>query len=413
MQMTGKILFAITLILGLAVPVTGLDFGFTIDSATGVRQGAESDAKLSHADTISFWGVRHQGDSPVGFVWRAWYRYSLDRPVAFELDELYLTARIGGDSAETAIRAGRFTHRDWGGTVFNHPQDGVRATISAGPADIRLMTGTTALIAGHRSTIFLSSLDEENRDATFGSPRVVSGLGLRLPSILPGFTPTLEGIAQFEVRPDDDVAYNSQYLTLRLDQAVGGSLSAETLGTLMLAQDNDGGVENKILGHYAHAGLQYVRPELSGLSLGLRGWHASGISGPPREVGEYLVGSFQPISIHRVASVIPVPVGGTMGGRLRASVKPFGESAAVWLQETQLSSHVTPLLRSTDLVVPVEQVDPDSDDLYLGTEIGAGFEMRPAPDFGLRIGGGVFLPGAAMADSSVRWQVSTNLSVTF
>ena len=394
---------------------SGLDFGVSIDSATGVRHSAASELTVSHADTVSFWGVRYPAESPIGFGWRAWYRYSLDRPVAFELDELYLTARIEGDTVDAVVRTGRFSHRDWGGTVFTHAQDGVRALISAGPADIRLFAGTTALIAGHRSAIFLSPLDEENRDALFGSPRVVSGLGIRLPSLFPGFTPILEGIAQFETRPDDAVAYDSQYVTLRLNQSIGAATGVEMVGSVMFMQRRDETIvgQEDLLGLLLRADLQQVVSQAAGLVLGARGWYASGIANPALDLGGFLLASYQPISIHRVATVLPISVGGTMGGRVRAAVKPFSAAEAVWLQEIQVSTQVTPVFRSTDIVEPIDQIDEDSEELYLGTEIGGGITLRPAPDFGVRIAGGVFLPGTALADTAVRWQASTNLSISF
>ncbi|MFW6363150.1 MAG: hypothetical protein ACOC0D_04830 [Spirochaeta sp.] len=391
----------------------GLDIGFTLDSATGVRQGADPDLSISHADTLEFWGMRHRGESPVGFYWRAWYRYSLDRPVAVELEDLYLTARLEGDAAAAAIRAGRFTLRDWGGTVFNHSQDGAGATISLGPVDMRVFAGTTALIAGHRSTIFLSSLDTDNRDEIFGSPRVVSGVGLRLPNILPGFTPVLEGISQFEIRPDSDVAWNSQYITLQMNQIIGGGFSIDMTGSAMFAQSAEAGSTDFLLGYHGRAGLQYVQPQIAGLNLGLRGWYSSANEQNPVQAGSLTVSRYQPISTHNVASALPVAVGGTFGGRLQGSVKPFGTGQPIWLQEFLLSVHGIPVFRSAPTAQPIEEVSLDNEDLYMGTEIGAGAALRPTSDLGMRLGGGIFLPGGALTDNSLRWRAAVELSLSF
>lgn len=411
---TRKVIYLILLLSAAAVSVQGLDVGFTLNSVTGARQGSEPGIGFSHADTVSFWGVRARGQSPIGYRWRVWYRYNLDRPVAFELDELYMTARLEGESAVTALRVGRFTHRDWGRVVFNHGQDGVRATLSGNAVDMRLYAGTTALVAGHRSTIFLSPLDSQNRDALFGSPRLISSAALRLPSLLAGITPTIEALGQFELR-SGDVAYHSQYVTLDIDSSVGGGFSLGTTGSVMAMQieQEDSESLDLRLGYLGRIDMRYVRPALSGLSLLLRGWYASGEQSDGQEIGDFSVGAFRPVSMLRVTSVLPVQIDGTFGGRVQASLRPFSGESPIWLQDTQVSLYGVPLFRTSEQSQLITQVDEDSSNLYMGSEIGTSLAMRPASDFGLRIGGGVFIAGDALIDDSIRWQASADLSFSF
>lgn len=429
MQMKKRIFVCVTLFFA-GISLHSFDIGLSVDASLGLLRSAsaaeqgESSLNLFNSETVTFWGLRNPADVPVGLSWRAWYRYGLEfiegEPTyrnTFELDELYMFGSVDLAMFSAAYRVGRFSIQDWNGTVFRHTQDGARLTLSSGLLDLRVFGGYTGLIAGHNSSLFISPIDEQQRGQRYGgSPRAVFGTGVRFPELLPGFTASIEGLAQMDFNhllvDDADIQVNSQYAGLLLNQSLGRNLSLDLLGNLMFQQriEEDADQVNT-LGYLGRLDVSYINPAFKGFSLGARGWYASG-AGHDAELGPFALGRYRSMHVQNVVSVRPVAIGGTFGSRLRASINPFRDSAAIILQEMQTSAHTTIAFRTDESNTVMGQLSPDSDQLYVGTEIGAGVSFRPFPDLGTRLSGGVFLPGAAFENNFIRWQMALDISLS-
>ncbi|THB67215.1 MAG: hypothetical protein D6B26_01825 [Spirochaetaceae bacterium] len=385
-----------------------MDLGVSVDSSSDV-QVQLGGYVLEHMDTITLWGLRQARESgELGFSWRVYYRYSTERMIAFDVDELYLTAQLNAFANRSIIKVGRFTHRDWSGVVFSHAMDGLHVYSETGVADFRAVLGTTAFIAGHNASIFLSSLDSQNRDAMFGSPRAVAGIGARFTQIVDWFVPSLDSVLQYELRPDSDIAVNTQHVIARFDFGIGSRFALQPVLAAMLVQSTDGQATREY-GYLGTLRLQYIQAGLAGLIVQGEGWYASGAGDSAPAISLYSAGAYRPVSTVRVTRIYPLDIGGSMGGKVVLGFNPFKSSDALWLQESRINLQAVGLMQSA--WPQIAQADFFTT-RYLGTDLLLSLVMRAAPELGFRLGGGVFVPGPALADQELITRILLDISLT-
>ena len=99
---------------------------------------------------------------------------------------------------------------------------------------------------------------------------------------------------------------------------------------------------------------------------------------------------------------------------LNYSFRPFYNSKSETAAGIQPVIGAKGYLRTYSVKVDWIDTDPDSDSLYLGTEINAALVWRIFSDLGIDIKGAYFLPSSTISeDMDAIWALRFNLSVSF
>jgi hypothetical protein len=95
------------------------------------------------------------------------------------------------------------------------------------------------------------------------------------------------------------------------------------------------------------------------------------------------------------------------------SLRPFSNSRSGMASRFQIGIAGRSYFRTSNFSVNWIETDPDSDSVYLGTEIEGNAVWRMFSDVGLGFTGAVFIPGGAAKNNDSFWSVGLDLSVSF
>ncbi len=177
------------------------------------------------------------------------------------------------------------------------------------------------------------------------------------------------------------------------------------LGTgTMLSFINDVYVYAPILSFLAGGGIRLYLKEALDSIIELRAIFSSGDADSTstfREGNtEGNATAFIPISRPNLALVFSPQLGNIFLAELRYSLKPFSWAKARVLGRLQTELKGVVFFRPTSGLISEPGINPDSDSIYLGTEVDWIINFKPFSDLGLALSLGLFMPDNGTAASA-------------
>jgi hypothetical protein len=257
-------------------------------------------------------------------------------------------------------------------------------------------------------------VDSENEEL-LAPPRLIGAAEVTFPELLLGQTLNLAFLCQFDLRPAEDLAsegdttlsakgggVTTQYSGIGLSGAIAPSLYYDSffyLGTGSMLSFTGGSYENELLLSYLFgAGIRLYMEETLYSKIELRFLFASGDEDYTGDFYEGntsgTAGTFVPISSPTLALVFSPDLGNVFLFDLNYSIKPFTNSGSLAMENFQTVLKGIIFFRASTGLLSEPFTNPDSDALYLGTEIDAIINFRPFSDLGMALSYGIFIPNS-------------------
>ncbi len=382
------------------------DWGATFDNATSIRNGGTlDDPEWEEVFRTAVWGAVRQdlnGGGTAGLMVQGSYTFTDDRAYLFDLDLLRASGAfpgaLGGGSV-LELAAGRILFRDATGKILEHVADGVQLGLLWSGVHLRFGAGYTGLLLNPSSDIRISGSDwaeEEDDSDYFGPKRVLLQASLGLPGALWYQYLTIQGLAQFDLRDDENAeTINSQFLGFATTRRLGKAFYLDSDLTLSSGQSSIAEKETFLVSAMYGLGLRYFNERALASRAHLSFQYGSGFIPLVLIPGfeDYSLEDFTPINQPATGLVFSPRIGNLMYVDFGYSLRPFNGSANDSLAGIQPMLGVRVYFRSWTSDVLASGIDPDSDSLYLGTEAEVGLSARIFSDLGLSLRTGVFLPG--------------------
>ena len=404
------------------------DAGGTFYNSTGlVSDEFSDDAELEQLNVLTLRAeafLRAETGTSVTLSAQGRYEYTNERAYLFDLDQLRIRGTFpelfGGNSVAEAS-AGRFFFSDPSGMILSHTADGGAFRAIFPGVRILAAGGYTGLIINPSSEIAMTNIDLtekglEIEDNFFGSKRAFFQANFMFPEFLWLDAFTFFTLFQFDMRDKSEgTVMNSQYAGFLSERSYGRNLYQDLFIIAQYAQYEE------LLDDYSSAGLlfgirfRYLNEDLLGSRFMLRA-----LAAPPKfkldDVIDVPFGSlgFVPMNQPSLGKAVSPQLAGL--GMIEAgySFRPFIKSGSEIASRIQPSIGARGYLRTFWDPVDWIGTDPDSDSLFLGTEVDAGLAWRILSDLGLDINGAYFIPGpAANPDMETVFAVRCNLSISF
>ncbi|MBN2444583.1 MAG: hypothetical protein JXJ04_24690 [Spirochaetales bacterium] len=424
--MKKAIIFYLFICIILSSPLFGIDFGGYLDNTTSFS--TDENTGYYQIDRLRLWLTGTLGKDWT-YSMMGNYSFELDYPYLFDIDELVLKGKwafIENGPALFSTGLGRFTISEFSRLVLNHRADGFQFDFNYPGTIISLAMGYTGLLSKHSSTITLSKADTNDQDDTsilFGTPRLLGVLQFHFPEVFSGQDLYLSALIQKDLRSNENILkegeenfslaensggyYDSIYSGIGLSGAVNSSLYYNVFGyfqtgrTLSYLEDDDaiGGYSYQYVPIIAFLGgteINYYSPDLSYSTFSLSFIFSSGDEDSISCVEGNTEGSsflFTPISEQKERVIFNPKLSNIFYIKGRYTIKPFAMLPLSFLENILLILDGTAFFRATTGAITDQKgLNPDSEDLYLGTEIDFIINYRPFSDLGLSLSTGYFIP---------------------
>jgi hypothetical protein len=237
---------------------------------------------------------------------------------------------------------------------------------------------------------------EVDDDSTFFGPgRVLVQSSLTFPAGRRPRELTLQALAQFDLREDPAEKIDTQYLGLVTSRRLSPTLYLDSHLTLSSGQSTVGSKDTFLLSFLFGLGLQYFNEDLVSSRAHLKIQYGSGFLPLvllPGWEGLSLE-DFKPINQPITGLAFSPALANLMYADFLYTFRPFFRHPNQSLANIQPGLGVRTYFRSTFSDISLDYVDPNSDGMYLGTELEASLVARVFSDFGLSLRMGIFLPG--------------------
>jgi hypothetical protein len=380
---------------------TDLDWGATLDNAASLRVSPMLDEPEWEEEFVAaVWGRVLQQTGNGGW-WdltvQGSYTYSLERPYIFDVDLLRFSGIFPRRSV-LDIAAGRFVFEDATGLILNHQADGFRFGFLLPKIQIHLGAAYTGLLLNPSSDIRLSNddlLEAEDDSEFFGPSRVLLQSSFTFPAGRRPRDLTLQALAQFDLREDPTEKIDTQYLGIVTTRRLSPTLYLDSHFTLSSGQSTVGTKDTFLLSFLFGLGLQYFNENLLSSRAHLKIQYGSGFLPLVLLPGweSLSLEDFRPINQPTTGLSFNPALANLMYADFLYTFRPFFRDPNQSLANIQPGLAVRTYFRSTLSDIALAYVDPDSDGMYLGTEIEASLVARFFSDLGLSLRTGVFLPG--------------------
>ncbi|MBN1698097.1 MAG: hypothetical protein JW881_11335 [Spirochaetales bacterium] len=418
-----KVLFLFAVISCAAVNLFSIDFGGYIDNATSYS--IDEATGFYQIDRIALWLNQGLGENG-SFSVNGNYTYALDMPVSGDLDLLLLQYKWlldGGDLSMLSLDLGRFAFTDPTGLVLDHNADGFRLGFSYPAAILSVGFGYTGLLFKHNTTITLSigdSADRSDPDVWFAPGRMLGTIDCRFPDVAPGTDLWASLLFQKDLRSGDQIVeegteepqlaggfYDSVYAGTGLSGRMAPSLYYSAFayvetGRSLTYEDDDESYTGKsygyepVLAFLAGFEISYYAESLSFSRIGLEAVFASGDEDAVSCVEGNIEGPsflFTPISNRESFIVFDPALSNLFYMTASYQIKPLALAGYGMLDEVLALLSATAFFRpTTGVISETRGLVPDSDAVYLGTEIDFIINFRPFSDLGMSLGNGFFIP---------------------
>ena len=395
-----------------------LDFGATLENATGFVK--DPVPEFTQRNTLALWFSGDFGNLSLDA--QGSYTFTLDRYYLFTVDVLDFGGEFlfeGGTPVALSFDAGRFVFSDFSGKLFDHRADGLRVGIGLPRLTITAEGAFTGLIQVPNSTVVLSisdRLDQTAPGTVLAAPRLVESLTVEFPEILGRQTITLSALLQQDLRPAGNLApgggpVHTQYFGLGLEGPIVRPLYYNAFFYLNTGWTGAG----NILAFLSGAELDAYFVEALASRIGAQFVYASGDADYTSLYEGNTSGSgtgFLPVSAYTPMLVFTPRLSNLFFGRLLYSFKPFANTRSGAARNLQIEVSAAPFFRSVAGPISEGGVDAASTSLYLGTEADIVIRARPLSDLGLGLSFGIFFPGTAMTDPTIRMLGRLEVSVS-
>jgi hypothetical protein len=346
-----------------------------------------------------------------------------------DLDFLLFTGKWAIENSDLALfsyNAGRFGFSDFSYSVLRHNADGLSLTFTYPSAVVTFGAGYTGLILRPSSDILMTladSKDKEDDEIWLGCPRLIGYTELKMPDIFPGHTFYSSIVFQKDLRDEDDLVsegeedLSSDNIGGRLDSVyIGTGFSGNIVSTLFynaFAYFQTGRTLSYLEDDESVTDYSYQYKPIFAFMLGtefnffleralysqisFKFLFASGDD----DYNTFFEGNskdnstmFMPIS-NRLLSVIFNPyLTNIFVFDTGYSIKPFSLSGNRIMKNFSTGINAIFFFRATEGAISEDGINPDSDSLYLGTEIDSVTVFRPFSDLAVSLSLGFFIPSA-------------------
>lgn len=459
-------IYTIMLAVLMLLPIGSLfsfDWGGSVTTSTTLRSvGDDSDEEIfANTEQFTFYL-----NTPLGTKYRlesqAAARFDAE-PLLFaaDVERLYLqrVRRPGqGAMSEFVTRTGRQTISDPAGVVVRHVVDGLGVIVRYPRVEVGLSAGYTGFVNKEFSSASISlhdSLDADDDDVYFGPPRLIGQGRVALNNIFAGQNIRGAFIFQEDLRDPDEVVQvgeerpelleagrelggliDTQYVVLALDGPIPtGSMPGQlfyqaayvlNLGRTLSLVDDEAAIAGEsyqykpIRAHLARLNFQYFLPRALSTAAGAGVTFSSGddsyTSFTEGNVSEVAT-MYTPVTPAGSGAVFGMTHGNATIVEIFYSLKPLERMRSPFLNTMQAQLAGYSFFRSAGSgPVSVADVDGETDEAYLGSEVDLALRFRPYSDFGFGLTGGVLVANdAAMADgaNSVDYIVRLDASLSF
>ena len=416
---------ALLMMASLSAPAFDYDYGGSLDNTTvlgfsEMYDGTEVDQSIRLG--AWFLGVeRFETGSTLEVTATGSYTATEDRPYVFDVDLLRARGVFPGALGSSSLlqaTVGRTGFSDPTGLILNHVADGVLANLTYPRVRLRLGGAYTGLLISPSSSIRISDTDyfEESTDDEFFGPKRVIGL---FDVSLGGLT--LFGLLQQDLRNEDDGdTIDTQYLGVNGTVRLGSSGYWDGFLVASSGQSTVGSADNEFYAFALGTGLRFFIEEWRFSQASIRGLYASPFL-PVEDVVGFNINEFKPINEPTLGLAFSPRLSNLILTELSYSLRPFADPAQ---RHPTLDDFETKIvgrgffrgyIGDSNYIA---DFDPESDSLFMGTEVELGVAARVFTDLGLGLRTAVFLPatgssGAFSENRKTEWAVRLDLSAGF
>jgi len=397
------IVAGLMLVAGNAVALEG-DFGVSLDSASVLDSGVV-DTTAASVYQAALWGQLFQTTARGGsldLTAQGSYRYTAERPYIFDLDLLRFTGLFSaalGDGTAVELKAGRFNFSDATKLILNQTMDGVQLSLLFSGFQVRLSGAYSGFLLNPSSNIRISAddqLEANDNSVFFGPRRLVAHVLLGSA----GFA--LQALAQFDMRGTGSEIINTQYLGIVGTPRLSPSLYLDYDLTGSYGQSTVGSTTTNLISALAGFGFRFYAEQLAASRAHVKVTYATGFTPVVLLLNNFSVEDFRPITQSTIGLAFSPRLANLLYLDVGYSLRPFFRHPSSILSNIQplvgarvfFRDPVPYLITGTPADILVNDLNPSSAALYLGTEIEAGILARIFSDLGLSVRGGVFLPSA-------------------
>ena len=382
-----------------------VDYGVTLDSSTFLSSGVIDTTYYSQYKA-AVWGELFQATSNGGsldLTAQGSYRYTAERPYIVDLDLFRFTGLFSeamGAGTAVELKAGRLNFSDATKLILDQTLDGVQVNLLFSGFQIRLAGAYSGFILNPSSNVRISADDwsEVNDNSVFFGPKRLIAQALIGSD---GFA--LQALAQFDMRGNTATQIiNTQYLGIAGVPRLTPDLYLDYHLTASYGQSTVSNNTTNLISALAGLGLRFYAEELAASRAHVQVTYATGFTPVVLQLNNYSFDNFRPISQPTIGLAFSPQLANLLYLDVGYSFRPFVNNPSAILSniEPLVGARVffrdpVPLLVSgTPADILVNDLNPNSTALYLGTEIDAGVMARLFSDLGLSIQGGAFLPSA-------------------
>ena len=393
-----------------------IDFGATVDNATGLS--TDGSPEFSQMDKLSLWFDAALGEW-MSLAVQGSYTFSLERYYLFDVDFLEFEGKFPIEMGASIFNfaAGRFAFLDFTQNVLDHRLDGVLLGLQLPFMRITAACGFSGLLFNPTSSIIMSKADStrsQNDNQLLASPRLIEIADVIFPELLLRQNLHLSIVLQQDLNPAADLAAAGE---TTLTTANGGRLSTQYWGAGIsgaiapsLYYDaffylGTGSVLSYISGTYRYTpiiafltggGVRLYIEEALGSIIELKTIYSAGDADSTTTFREgNTVGdatTFVPISRPNLALVFSPQLGNLFFVELSYSLKPFSWAEAKVFDTLQNVFKGIVFFRPTTGLISESGINSSSASPYLGTEVDWIINFRPLSDLGFALSLGLFIP---------------------
>jgi hypothetical protein len=426
--LSGCLMFACLTIALSVIPATRIeaidwDWGGSVDNTTVFGFSEMYDeTRITQTLKLGVWGMglhRIQNGGSITLTGAAGYRATDERPYIFDVDMLRVAGRFPGSAGPRSLllaTAGRTRFADPTGLILDHTADGGIVRIIYPGVQLRLAGAYTGLLISPSSVIRISQTDyfEAATDDEFFGPRRLIGLFDASFGRISLFT-----VAQFDLRDDAEAdSIDTQYFGITGAGRAGDSVYTNSFLVVSTGQTRVGYAENQLLSLAIGGGARWFAEHVRFSRVSLRGLVATPFLPLEDDIGVN-ISEFKPITEPSLGLVFQPRLSNLIFTEMDYSLRPFAGPLRTRGDSIQFTVAGRGFFRAyTGDSDYVDKLDPESDSLYLGTEIELGIHARVFSDLGLALRTGVFLPGngsggAFSSERRPEWAVRLDLSSGF
>jgi hypothetical protein len=407
-------LAGMVLIAGSAFAFDG-DFGVTLDTSTPVSSGVV-DTSAQSVYRAAVWGELFQTLDKGGsldLTAQGSYRYTDDRPYIFDLDLLRFTGLFSaalGDGTAVELKAGRFNFSDATKLILDQTMDGAQVSLLFSGFQVRLAGAYSGFLLNPSSNIRISAddqLEASDNSVFFGPKRIVAQAMIGSDSF------ALQALAQFDMRGSSgSETIDTQYLGIVGTPRLTPNFYLDYNLTASYGQSKVGSKNTNLISALGGFGFRFYAEELAASRAHAKVTYATGFTPVVLLLQDFSLENFRPITQPTIGLAFSPPLANLLYLDVGYSFRPFFKNSSSILSNIEplvgarvyFRDPVPLLISGTPADILVQDLNPTSTALYLGTEIEAGVLARIFSDLGLSVRGAVFLPssGGSNAFSSSR-----------